>query len=324
MKIILYVFSGTGNTLAVAELYKKYLENGGNTVDIYRISAKSGEMPSPENYDLVGIGYPIHAFSAPEPAINFCKNIQIFTQNKEDFTENGADFTENKGVFTQKKPAFIFKTSGEGLHLNDCSSQKCIKILQKRGYDVLSERHIVMPYNMIYRHNNSMAKHMWIYAHALADLNCREIMAGTRIKVKQAWIKKMWVPPIRFVEQKFAHMHGTAFKVDTKKCVNCGRCVRVCPMNNIELKDGKYKFGHKCVLCMGCSFGCPKDAIKVGVFKYWKVNGSYRLNELKADESLTFPYIPDHAKGIYKLYKKYYREADARLAAAGIDINDYI
>ena len=39
MKIILYVFSGTGNTLKVAALYKKYLEkHEGNSVKIYRIS----------------------------------------------------------------------------------------------------------------------------------------------------------------------------------------------------------------------------------------------------------------------------------------------
>ncbi len=79
MKVILYVFSGTGNTLAVAELYKKYLTTGGadgeNTVDIYRVSAKSGDAPDPAGYDLVGVGYPIHAFCAPEPIINFCKSL---------------------------------------------------------------------------------------------------------------------------------------------------------------------------------------------------------------------------------------------------------
>ena len=75
---------------------------------------------------------------------------------------------------------------------------------------------------------------------------------------------------------------------------------------------------------MGCSFGCPKDAIKVGVFKFWKVNGSYRLNELKSDESIEFPYIPNKAKGIYKIYKKYYRECDKRLKDAGINIEEYL
>lgn len=303
MRVILYVFSGTGNTLKVASLYKHFLEKDGeNCVDIYKISVNSGEMPLPYDYDLVGIGYPIHGFSAPEPTIKLCKSLPV----------------------CENKRTFIFKTSGEGLHLNDCSSQKCIKILQKKGYDVTLERHIVMPYNMIYRHTDGMAKHMWIYAHALVDLNCRELMENKREKVKQPFFKTFYCPIVRFLEQKFAHLHGTAFKVDSKKCINCGKCMRDCPEGNIVFENGKYKFGHKCVLCMGCSFNCPKDAVKVGVFKFWKVNGSYRLEQLKRDESIPFPYIPAHAKGIYKLYKKYYRECDKKLADANIDVNDYI
>ena len=304
MKIILYVFSGTGNTLAVAGLYKKYLENmdGESTVDIYSVSAKSGDAPSPEGYDLVGVGYPIHAFCAPEPIIKLCKSLPK----------------------TENKRAFIFKSSGEGLHINDCSSQKLIKIITKKGYNVELERHIVMPYNMIYRHKDEMARHMWIYAHALVDLNCRELLEGKKEKVKKTFLKTMWVAPIGCIERGFAHLHGPVFKVNKKKCVNCGKCQKVCPMDNISLKDGKYKFGNKCVLCMGCAFNCPKDAVKVGVFGAWKVNGSYRLNELQKDESLPFPYIPNHAKGIYKLYKKYYRECDKKLAAANIDVNNYV
>ena len=178
MKVILYVFSGTGNTLKVAGLYKKFLERyEGNSVEIYRISKKSGAVPNPEDYDLIGFGYPIHGFSAPEPAINFCKELSA----------------------VQNKRLFVFKTSGEGLHLNDCSSQKCIKILMKKGYDVVMERHVVMPYNMIYRHNNQMAKQMWIYAHAIVDMNCGEIMEGKREKVKLPFYKTFYCPPIRFL-----------------------------------------------------------------------------------------------------------------------------
>ena len=299
MKAILYVFSGTGNTLAVAELYKKYLNA---EVTIYRISEKSETPPSPVDFDIVGVGYPIHAFCAPEPLLEFVKTLP---------TVDG-------------KPTFIFKTSGEGLHINDCSSQKCIKILGKKGYDVFIERHIVMPYNMIYRHSDAMAKQMWIYAQALVKANCAEIEGGKRERVKKSALKKVWTAPIGFIERHFAHLHGTAFKVDPKKCVGCGKCVAVCPRNNITVTDGKYKFGHNCVLCMGCSFGCPKDAIKVGIFKYWKVNGSYRLEELAHDDSIPFPLVPNNAKGIYKIYKKYYREADRRLADAGLDINDFV
>lgn len=312
MKFILYVFSGTGNTLAVAGQYKKYIEknyaktakdeNDVAQVDIYSVSATSGEIPDPSLYDCVGIGYPIHAFCAPEPIIELCKALPQVT----------------------KKPAFIFKSSGEGLHINDCSSQKIYRILRKKGYDVMLERHIVMPYNMIYRHRDEMAKHMWIYAQALCDANSREILAGLREKVKRSLFKRMWVEPIGFIERHFAHIHGRIFKVNKKKCVNCGKCVAACPRGNIKIVDGKYKFGGNCVLCMACSFGCPKSAIKIGIFKYWKVNGSYRLNSLVKDEKLPFPYVPDHVKGIYRLYKKYYREADKKLAAAEIDVNDYV
>ena len=315
MKVILYVFSGTGNTLKVANLYKKYLESANKstttdapdkgasvTVDIYRISKKSGNMPSPENYDLVGIGYPIHGFSAPEPAIKLCN-----------------DLPEVKD-----KPTFFFKTSGEGLHLNDYSSQKCLKILTKKGYNVTSEKHIVMPYNMIYRHKDEMAKQMWIYAHALVDLHCRELLDGKRENVKRNAFISAWFAPVRFLEQKFAHLHGPAFKVHADKCVNCMRCVNVCPQNNIKFEDGKFKFGHDCELCMGCSFGCPADAISVGIYKVWKVNGSYRLEELAHDNNILFPVVPDRARGIYRLYKKYYREIGESLENAGIDINAYI
>ena len=111
MKVVLYVFSGTGNTLKVASLIKQNLNAD---VTVYRFSAKSGKAPSPEGFDLVGIGYPIHAFNAPEPVLKFVNSLPEVAYRR----------------------AFIFKTSGEGLHLNDCSSQKCIKIMSKKGYDV--------------------------------------------------------------------------------------------------------------------------------------------------------------------------------------------
>ena len=285
MKVILYVFSGTGNTLRVASLIKQYMNAD---VTVYRVSAKSGNAPQPDEFDLVGFGYPIHAFNAPEPILKFAKSLPDATN----------------------KRAFIFKTSGEGLHLNDCSSQKLIKIVSKKGYDVTLEKHVVMPYNMIYRHSDAMAKQMWIYAQAYTKLICSELESFKREKVKQPFYKTFYAPLLRVLEQKFAHIHGPLFKVDSNKC--------------IAIENGKYKFGTKCVLCMGCSFGCPVDAIHVGVFKFWKVNGSYRLDELVKDEEVLFPLVPNYAKGIYRLYKKYYREIDGELRLAGIDVNAYV
>lgn len=299
MRVLLYVFSGTGNTLKVASLYKQYLNA---EVTVYRIAKSSPPPPPTDDYDLIGFGYPIHAFSAPEPILKFAKELPA----------------------VKSKPAFVFKTSGEGLHLNDGSSQKLIKILQKKGFDVLFERHFVMPYNMIYRHSDEMAKQMYIYAKAMTALSCKEIEAGVRKKVKKNIFKKAFTATFRVIEQPFAHIHGPLFKVNKKKCIECERCIKICPQGNVKVKDGKIRFGKSCVLCMGCSFNCPTDAIKVGFFKFWKVNGSYRLDELVKDDSLYFPVVPDKAKGIYRLYKKYYRECDKELEANGISVRDYI
>lgn len=299
MKVIIYAFSGTGNTLKVASLYKKYLKA---EVTVFRVTEKNKNFPSPEGYDLIGIGYPVHGFAAPEPIVNFTRKLPKVAYRR----------------------AFIFKTSGEGLHVNDASSFKLLKILKNKGYEVAFERHYVMPYNMIYRHSDAMAKQMWIYAHALCELNCREILNYKREKIEMPFYALCAAAVIGGLEQWFAHVHGPFFKVDKDKCLDCGRCAAVCPQNNISYDGNKFKFGKDCVLCMGCSFGCPGDAISVGVFKFWKVNGSYRLNDLVQDDSVSFPLVPDGAKGIYRLYKKYYREVDEELKGAGIDVNAYV
>jgi len=58
-----------------------------------------------------------------------------------------------------------------------------------------------------------------------------------------------------------------AFKpeVDVKKCVGCGECIDVCPVNVYELGDGKSTVVNEqeCVGCESCSEVCPEAAITV-------------------------------------------------------------
>lgn len=49
--------------------------------------------------------------------------------------------------------------------------------------------------------------------------------------------------------------------VDTQKCVGCGKCVNICPMNNIELVDGNAIPNNQCTMCYRCVNYCPKQAI---------------------------------------------------------------
>lgn len=47
-------------------------------------------------------------------------------------------------------------------------------------------------------------------------------------------------------------------------CVGCGKCVQLCPMNNVTLKQGKPIWGSHCTHCMACICYCPAEAIEYG------------------------------------------------------------
>ena len=51
------------------------------------------------------------------------------------------------------------------------------------------------------------------------------------------------------------------FRVDNEKCIRCGTCVSVCPMNNIEIVDDKVTYNHNCEVCLACIHWCPRTAI---------------------------------------------------------------
>ena len=51
-------------------------------------------------------------------------------------------------------------------------------------------------------------------------------------------------------------------RCDESKCVHCGRCVKVCPMDVDMLNDRRNrKNGTECILCLKCVHECPKKAL---------------------------------------------------------------
>ena len=47
-------------------------------------------------------------------------------------------------------------------------------------------------------------------------------------------------------------------------CISCGKCVNVCPLNNIKLVNGRPSWGKSCTHCMACINLCPTGAIEYG------------------------------------------------------------
>ena len=153
-KAVIYWFSGTGNTEKVAREYKKNFEENKIETLLYKVGDNFENMPNPQNYDYVGIAYPIHGFNAPYPIFDI---IKLFPK------------TKNKNIF-------IIKTSGEPLTINNISSEPLIARLKPKGYILTNEYHYIMPYNMIFRHTDETASKMWKTAKSLCSIEVKEIL----------------------------------------------------------------------------------------------------------------------------------------------------
>lgn len=50
----------------------------------------------------------------------------------------------------------------------------------------------------------------------------------------------------------------------TDACVGCGTCARLCPLHNITMRDGRPVWGDHCALCVRCYHTCPHGAVAYG------------------------------------------------------------
>jgi ferredoxin/flavodoxin len=54
----------------------------------------------------------------------------------------------------------------------------------------------------------------------------------------------------------------TGHRVNRDRCISCGRCVKLCPVNTIFPEKGKVETG-KCIACLGCINNCPANAVEM-------------------------------------------------------------
>lgn len=80
------------------------------------------------------------------------------------------------------------------------------------------------------------------------------------LKDNRAFCK--YICPITVFLKPMSYFSLTRVKCDKSKCISCGKCRRVCPMD-VDVTDNsrKRKNGTECILCFECVKNCPKNAL---------------------------------------------------------------
>ena len=71
-----------------------------------------------------------------------------------------------------------------------------------------------------------------------------------------------YICPVTVFLKPMSYFSLVRIKCDKSKCISCGKCKKVCPME-VDVTDNSRKRanGTECILCMECVKHCPKDAL---------------------------------------------------------------
>ena len=86
------------------------------------------------------------------------------------------------------------------------------------------------------------------------------IILAYAFKDNRAFCK--YICPITVFMKPMSYYSLIRVKCDTDKCISCGKCRKVCPMDVDVTDNSRNRLnGTECILCMECVRNCPKDAL---------------------------------------------------------------
>lgn len=259
MKTVLYWFSGTGNSLAVA---KQLAAELGDTQLMPVAAAITETLPVAER---VGLVFPVYAFGIPRIIRDFARRVPVM--------EQGYNFA-----------VATMGGSAGGPH------RQLRQIMHERGSELAAGWSIAMPgnYTPLYgappdRKQQRMFAKAREKVARIAEAVRKE--AGGRYEDSMPPISWIGAAMNRYATDEFGKA-GRRFHVDPT-CTHCGLCEKVCPVGNIEMKAGAPTWLDRCQQCMACLQWCPVEAIQFG--HRTKGRRRYRHPDFKASDFFMRP-----------------------------------
>jgi len=135
------------------------------------------------------------------------------------------------------------------------------RLLTRKNYVPIGSRKIKMPNNFNFQPYKE-DKHSMIVRKGLlqAKYYSHDLVYGISYW-NQTPVLPALLTRLSIEKRAFAHMpRKYTLTIDNIKCIRCGKCYKLCPVDNIEMENYP-EFLERCQLCLRCISFCPTEAI---------------------------------------------------------------
>jgi Pyruvate/2-oxoacid:ferredoxin oxidoreductase delta subunit len=253
-KLIIYYFSGTGNSKNVAlwiadEASKKQIIT--QIINITCLDRLSTEAPSGDT--LIIFISPIHGFNYPPVMLHF---ITRFPKGKNSVLL----MNTRAGMLIGK-----FVTPG----LTGIAFYFSALLLRLKGYSIVGMYPVDMPSNWISIHpglNERTIKYLHQRNEERVRACASRIFSGKTFfkKVLTELIQDIIVSPVAILYYFIGRFVLAKTYYASRDCDDCDICIKNCPVKAIIKVDNRPFWTFKCESCMRCMGNCPRKAIETG------------------------------------------------------------
>ena len=231
---MIFYFTGTGNSLYAAQ---KLADEGEELVSIVEALRSKAFHYTLKEGEKLGFVFPVYFYTVSDPVLELVRNLTV----------------ENAGFVYAVIPCGASIGTAGGFLKSE---------LKRRGLELQRVDALVVPDGALIFYNidppEKMEKTLDAATKELASIKrAIERHEGNSIKGSPA-LGKAWLAAYHTC------MGTKPFHAD-EKCIGCGKCASICPVEAISMVDGRPAWTkNKCLKCCGCINRCPVSAIQYG------------------------------------------------------------